>query len=321
MIEIDPKAYSGKFLSKSSLDAAAETRIITWEDDRRVVIDTNGTGLRSIKRFGSTEGATIRVPGKVLVTGNETNWDLMIDPASYYYAASLDEPAYAAMVPSTEYSAMLASENATISLAWELEASTATYSTRIEPDFEAASDYTLTLTAPDNAGIIATVGLTKFLLENYVYLAMMTYDGAWTMLDNVASYVEAGGLSIYKENNIARIAFITHPAANSYDEYPFILSTSYVPQNMDISSIILAPSQTEELTISFSENNSTTMATYEACVVDLYKYGEYAFPAGNSYTVEFKRTSWSYDNNSVWASELSTFASCPVGIETQYAVP
>ena len=323
MPELDPAYYPSKFVKKDSATVAGEIRIIAWGDDRRVVIDENGIGLRSVKRFGSTEGVAIRTPGQVARTGNDTaTWYLSIDPESYYYAASLQEPAYAAMVPSTEYVATLTNEYENSTLEWDLEATTGMYSARIEPDFEAADTYTLTIDGPGNMGTIATVELAEFLLADYVFLATMSYDGVWTLGNSVSYYQNNGGLAMYV-GDAARVAFVTHPTANSYDEYPFSLWTTYTPQDIPIS--VIASSQPEEITATFAVGNlqeegfMATM-TYQAQVVDLYSYGTYAFPAGASYQVNFKRTTWTMGNMD-WESNLSVFANFPIGVETQYAVP
>lgn len=322
MPELDPAYYPTRFVKKDSAAVADEVRIITWEDDRRVVIDKGGIGLRSVKRFGSVEGAAVRVPGQVAATGQGTTWYLSVDPASYYYAAPLQEPAYSAMVPSTEYVATLSSDNGSSTLELSLEPATNMYSVRLEPDFDAAETYTLTIDGPGNMGTIATVELSEFVLADYVFLATMSYDGTWTLGNNVTHYQNNGGLSMFVGDAV-RVAFVTHPTANSYDEYPFSLWTSYTPQDFPIA--LIANSQSEEITATFAVGNQQeegfmATLTYQAQVVDLFNYGNYSFPAGASYQVDFKRTAWAQGDNG-WESELTAFASFPIGIETQYAVP
>lgn len=323
MPELDTAYYPARFVKKDSAAVADEIRIITWEDDRRVVIDENGIGLRSVKRFGSAEGVAVRTPGQVAKTGGDTTtWYLSIDPASYYYAAPLQDATYSALVPSTEYVATLTSEDGSTSLEWTYEVSTGMYTTRLEPDFNTANTYTLTVDGPGNMGTVATVEMQKFLLEDYVFLATMSFEGAWTIGNSVSYYQNNGGLSMYV-GDAARVAFVTHPTANSYDEYPFSLWTTYTPQDNPIS--VIAASQAEEITATFAvgnlqEEGFLATRTYQAQVVDLYSFGSYSFPAGASYQMDFKRTAWAM-NNTNWESSLQVFASFPIGIETQYAAP
>lgn len=270
-----------------------------WTENRRVVID-QGIGIWSPHRFGGDPllpGAVVTTPGIIKEYSLPLN-SFKIDPLSEFYSLPITEsPSYSIVVASDEYSAELVdvSGPSTSSLTLVTDYSAPAYSSTLTPDFNAASTYRLDTYSPTSA-LIGSVTLTKFLLENHVYLATMSYDGTWTLTNNNIAYYINNPLNVTNELGVFRVALVTHPDTNLYDTYPFVISTTVGQATVNVAS--RAETINANYVVTVGQASVTVNLSYEAQVLDLILAdGSYIFPSPGQYSATLTRTAWSTINS------------------------